>query len=134
MSSLKKRNSKPINIRGSLPVKAVISPWWESVKDFLSSGEFIGKVFTIEEIAALVPKYPDGRSVRPRAASRRLKPILELISRGPNGSLGKGATYKIIGKPVKVEVKMNSAETNVILSDDEYIQASIARIIGEKKK
>ncbi|MBV9125677.1 MAG: hypothetical protein JO112_20195 [Planctomycetes bacterium] len=44
----------------------------------------------------MVPRYPDGRMPRPRTVVRRLAPVLELVSRGPNGSLGRGSTWRVV--------------------------------------
>lgn len=52
---------------------------------------------TSEELADLMPDYYNGRRPRPATTVRRLRPCLELVERGPNGSLTRGARYRIIG-------------------------------------
>jgi hypothetical protein len=79
---------------------------------------------TIEELTERLPCYPDGRRPRPRAAARRLVHILELVCRGPNGSLGHGATYRIVRPPEPVPEHT--------LIDDDWIQQSVERMLGKK--
>lgn len=86
----------------------------------------VGSQVTIEELTSSLPCYPDGRRPRPRAAARRLRPILEVVARGPNGSLGKGAVYRVV-RPAEGLIP---PEHNLI--DDAWLQESVARIVGKK--
>lgn len=69
----------------------------------------------------MVPDYPDGRRPRPRTVARRLSPILTLVSRGPNGSLGRGATYRV--------VPSREVGPDDIPSDDEWLTAAAAKVV-----
>lgn len=53
-------------------------------------------MLTGEELAALMPEYRPGRRPRPAATVRRLAPCLELVERGPNKSLTRGARYLVV--------------------------------------
>lgn len=53
-------------------------------------------MLTGEELADLMPEYRPGRRPRPSATVRRLAPCLELVERGPNRSLTRGARYRIV--------------------------------------
>lgn len=94
--------------RAALPLKRQPatgdSPWWRWVaREIASRPGWLGTIRTIEEIVQSLPRYPDGRQVmRGRVAARRLSDALELVSRGPNGSLGIGATYRIVMPPTDV--------------------------------
>lgn len=97
------------------------SPWWVTVASELSASEGLwGRDLTVEELAQMVPPYPDGRRARPRTVARRLARILQLISRGPNGSLGRGAVYRIVPN---VAVGPETVET-----DDEWLAEAAARV------
>lgn len=74
----------------------------------------------MEELTQIVPDYPDGRRPRPRTVARRLAPVLTLIERGPNGSLGRGATYRI--------VPGRSVGPDDIPSDDEWLLQAADRV------
>ena len=58
----------------------------------------VGETYSISDLTEMMPCYPDGRKARPRTVSRRLLELgaIELVERGPNGSLSRGATYKIL--------------------------------------
>lgn len=87
--------------------------------EIVSRPGWIGSLRTIEEITASLPRYPDGRSVmRGRVVARRLEPILKLVSRGPNGSLGIGALYSIVEPPPEPVVHE--------LVDDVWIQDAVS--------
>ncbi len=91
------RGKSPSSLTGRLPVSSMESPWWDAVaSELIKRTGLVGQVISIEELTAMIPDYPDGGRCRPRAAARRLSAILELVERGPNGSRGKGATYRIV--------------------------------------
>ena len=99
------------------------SPWWATVCSELSfRSDLVGRDLTVEELTQTVPDYPNGRRPRARTVARRLAPILTLVSRGPNGSLGRGAVYRIIpGREVGPED---------IPTDDEWLLEAAARMAG----
>lgn len=78
----------------------------------------------------MCPMYPDGRTVRPRAAARRLLEMnaIELIERGPNGSLGRGAKYKVLPEP-----SLAPAGDPVVENAD-YLEKAVERMTREKGK
>jgi hypothetical protein len=81
----------------------------------------------------MVSAYPDGRRVRPRTVSRRLAPILELIERGPNGSRGRGATYRIRPLPTQGEPsERTDVPDDVIGSDHQWLLEQVERMTGGK--
>ena len=61
----------------------------------------MGKVVSVDELVALIVGLPgaDPPRVRNHTVVRRLRPILELVERGPNGSLSRGASYRIVQPP-----------------------------------
>lgn len=79
---------------------------------------------SIEELTEGLPCYPDGRRPRPRAAARRLRHVLQLVERGPNGSLGRGARYTVLPPPREAPEHL--------LIDDDWLLQSVARIVGKK--
>lgn len=85
----------------------------------------VGTEVTIEALTESLPSYPDGRRPRARAAARRLRSILELVSRGPNGSRGKGAVYRIVRPPEQAPVEHS-------LIDEDWLKESIERIVEKK--
>ena len=119
----------PSSLTGRLPVSSDESPWWDSVAAALCAREdLLGRVMSIEDIAALVPSYPDGRRPRPRAASRRLRPILELVERGPNGSLGRGATYRIVAPGPMAPVGRADVDDDEITPADDWLCDAVGRM------
>lgn len=126
------RGRPPSSLTGQVSVRATESPWWDSVAALLASREDLrGRTLAIEEIAALVPPYPDGRRVRPRAAARRLRPILELVERGPNGSLGRGATYRIVPPVARPPVGRDDIEDEGIAPADDWLNDAVKRMTRE---
>lgn len=118
--------SPPDWVTAKRPPVSGDSPWWQQVaQELLTREDLVGKELTIEEVTAMLPCYPDGRRPRPRAAARRLKAVLKLVSRGPNGSLGKGAVYKVV-KPQEQPAVEHP------LIDEEWLRQSVERIIGKK--
>jgi hypothetical protein len=92
------RGRPPSTLTGQLPVSGD-SPWWRRIaSEICHDLDLVGRPLTIEEITQTLPRYPDGRRIRPRTAARRLLEYgaIELVERGPNGSLGRGAKYKIL--------------------------------------
>ena len=136
---MKKKNLKgspPPTLTGQIPVSSLDSQWWDQIALRVSSDtNLIGKVFTIEELSQMnILRYKDGAYPRGKTIARRLKPILELISRGPNGSLGKGAIYKIKGAIiVKEDIQIRGDIKNVeIAVADEWLKESIERMTKGK--
>lgn len=84
----------------------------------------VGRVLSIEDLTQMIPSYPDGRRPRSRTVARRMSPVLELVERGPNGSRGKGATYRIL--PSRAEV----TDGEPIAKDDEWLLAAVERMTG----
>lgn len=112
-------------VRAKRPPVKGDSPWWRDVaQELITRPGLVGSQLTIEAITEMVPCYPDGRQVRPRAVARRLAGILELVSRGPNGSLGRGAVYRIIRPRVPTPEHA--------LVDDEWLRLSVERMLGKK--
>ncbi len=112
--------------RKTAPVSALDPPWWRrAAQEILDMPGMVGTTVSIEDLTRALPCYPDGRRPRPRAAARRLAPILELVSRGPNGSLGKGASYRIVEPDVDDIVEHGWI-------DEEWIAEGIERMMGQK--
>jgi len=131
----KARGAPPKTLTGQLAVKALVSPWWEWVASEISlSPEFVGKVFSIEELSQMIPAYPDGRRPRPRTVARRLRPVLELVERGPNGSRGIGAKYRVIpAAQTPVDETGADGADELISVDEEWLLGSIKKMTGGGK-
>lgn len=125
----KRRGGPPLKLTGQNPVSGE-SPWWIAVaKDLFSKPGMIGKIVSIEELTAMIPDYPDGRRPRPRAVARRLKPYIDVISRGPRGSLGKKSTFIIRSFPNE------PIREDAIRQDDEWLLESVMKMtemVGKK--
>lgn len=123
------KGSPPSKLTGQLSVSSVDSPWWDSVgESLLNSKEFLGREFTIEELTALMPDYPNGARPRAHAVSRRLRRFMEIVHRGPNGSRSRGARYLIVGCKPKPKIE------DAINRDDDWILKSVEKMTKEKKK
>lgn len=110
------------------------SPWWERVReDLLSAPGNIGRELTIEQLTLEVPAYGTGHRPRGRTVARRLSPILELVSRGPNGSRGIGATYRIHRPDVLVSSARKDVPDEVVTVNDEWLDAAITKMIGDEE-
>lgn len=96
------------------------------MSELSSPGSLGGQVLSIEEITERVPSYPDGRRPRPRAVARRLRPVLELVERGPNGSRGKGATYRILTP------RTEEPSEDAVVADLDWLEAAARRMTKEK--
>jgi hypothetical protein len=123
----------PPTLTGQLPVSSDNSPWWDEVKSSLGSyGILVGSIYTIEEISQMIPSYPDGRRPRPRTVARRLNELqaLELIERGPNGSLGREARYKIL--PERPQAPAEDVEP--MLDNAEFLANAVERMTKERKR
>lgn len=96
-----------------------------------SFGVVVGSTFTIEEITQMWPSYPDGRRPRSRTVARRLLELnaIELVERGPNGSLGKGARYKIL--PERPSPPAGDVEQ---IDNDDYLEKAVERMTRERKR
>jgi hypothetical protein len=99
-----------------------------------SDPTMVGKVVTIEELSQMdVVKYEGGASPRGRTVARRLKPILELLERGPNGSLGIGAIYRIKSREVaEISSGRSDIDDNEISVASDWLQESIERMTKGK--
>lgn len=119
-----------------MPVSAEHSPWWAQVEsDLHLSPGMVGKVVSTEELVQIIPAYPDGRRPRARAAVRRLRRILELVERGPNGSLSRGAKYRIVPL-IQTPSVMDSIDPEldtVVELDLDWLEQSIERMTTSKK-
>jgi hypothetical protein len=127
----KAKGKPPSTLTGQLPVSADDSPWWREMASTVSKqGERVGTTWTIEEITQMIPDYPDGRRPRPRTVSRRLLELgtIELIERGPNGSLGKCAKYRILP-----ELPPAPAAGPVVENED-YLAKAVERMTKTKGK
>lgn len=99
------------------------SPWWARVASELSRRrDLVGRHLTMEELTQIVPDYPDGRRPRPRTVARRLAPVLTLITRGPNGSLGRGSTWSVVPN--------REVGPDEILTDEEWLLEAAERAAG----
>lgn len=93
----------------------------------------IGRTLPIEDLTEMVPSYPDGRRPRARAVAHRMAPMLELVSRGPNGSLSRGAVYRVVSPPpVPDPVGRQDVDDVVIGCDDDWILEQIERMTKGK--
>ena len=122
---MKRKGAPPKSLTGQVSVKSIDSPWWDSIAVHLSSN-FLGQTMSVEELASKIPPYPTGSRVKTRTVARRLKKILQLVERGPNRSLGNGATYKVlplVSPQVEGEVE--------ITSDDDWLEQQIRRMTCE---
>lgn len=97
------------------------------MSEIISSGKLVGATLLIADIVQTLPSYPDGRRPRPRTAARRLAPILQLVSRGPNGSLGNGATYRIV-PPIIPGLPLHTQDIVEIPHDEEWLLQSIEKM------
>lgn len=99
----------------------------------MARGDLTGRTVSIEELVALVPSYPDGRRPRARAAARRLRSILELVERGPNGSLGRGAKYRIAASvPPRPAAGREDIEDETIASADDWLADAVRRMTSDE--
>lgn len=117
-----------------MPVSSLDSPWWEGVSsELLARPDLVGRTLTIEELAQTVPSYPDGRRPRTRAVARRLRPILELVERGPNGSLSRGATYRIRAPQPRAEaVPITETPDDELKPNVDWLEEQVRRMTGGK--
>lgn len=88
------------------------------------------KAYTIDEITQMIPDYPDGRRPKPRTVARRLLEYgaIELVERGPNGSLGKGAKYKILP-----ERSLPPAAGSEMIENSDYLEQAVERMTRGKR-
>ena len=92
----------------------------------------VGRTLTIEEFSQMVPLYPGGTRPRTRTVARRMAPILELVERGPNGSRGRGATYRIKAPVIVESAGRNDINDVVIGSDEKWLLEQIERMTKGK--
>jgi hypothetical protein len=127
------RGAPPANLTGGRRIRSLDSPWWDRVTTEIGlHPDLVGRTLTIEEITQLVPSYPDGRRPRPMAVARRMRCILELASRGPNGSRSRGARYRILAIPTPTPVAREDVEDIVIRSDRKWLLEQIERMTKGK--
>jgi hypothetical protein len=121
------KGGPPRKLTGQVPTSGD-SPWWSRVASEISSPDRLGgKTLTIEELAQTISSYPDGRPIRPRTVARRLRSVLRLVSRGPNGSLGRGAVYTVVPLPPPEEMTEDSIPTDL-----EWLEMAVEKMIGKK--
>lgn len=96
--------------------------------ELLSRPGMVGRELSIEELTALVPDYPDGGRPRSRAVARRLRPIIELLDRGPNGSRGRGATYRIVANVRALPVGSPDVEEDAVRPDLDWLLGAVDRM------
>ncbi len=126
----KLKGEPPKVLTGPLPASSLDSPWWDQVMiDVTLSPGMVGRTISIEELTQIIPSYPDGRRPRPRTVARRLRSMMTLVERGPNGSRGRGATYRIDGRPIEKPV---DASDDLITFDDEWLNQSVEKMTKRK--
>jgi hypothetical protein len=132
---VKKKRTKgrpPSNLTGQLPVSGD-SPWWRSVASEVCKhlGPIYPQWIPIELLATCIQSYPDGRRPRVRTVARRLLEYgaIELVERGPNGSLSKGAKYKILP-----ERSLPPAMDSEMIDNAEFLEKAVERMTREKGK
>ncbi len=130
----KKKGSPPKILKGHIKVSIENSPWWDRVvSEVLLLPNIIGRTLSIEDLSQIVSAYPGGNKPRGRTVARRLAPILTLISRGPKGSLGIGATYTI--KNIDAEPASEiTAEFDALAPDDEWLKQSVKKMTTHSGK
>jgi hypothetical protein len=89
-------------------------------------------VVSIEELTQMVPTYPDGRRARPRAVVRRLRSILEVVQRGPNGSLSRGSVFRILPPQQEQACIPPPEDEDTVQTDQDWLLSSIERMTGGK--
>jgi hypothetical protein len=102
----------------------------------------VGRTLTIEELTQTLPSYEDGRRPRPRAAARRLlaRGAVELVLRGPNDSLGRGATYRVVEPIVQAAAvspppdwrPTTDAPDDELRPDMDWLEAAVERMTKPK--
>lgn len=123
----------PATLTGQVPVSSLESAWWDHVMSWCTGeGGLVGRTLSIEELSGVIPSYPDGRRARPRTVARRLRPILELVERGPNGSRGRGATYRVMAIPVPPDLKeREDVGDDEIAPASDWLDEAVRRMTGE---
>jgi hypothetical protein len=128
------KGAPPVKLTGQMPVSSLESDHWDRImSEITGPGGLVGRTLTIEELAGLIPTYPGGRRARGRTIARRMRPVLELIERGPNGSRGRGATYRVIARAEAVPAGSPDIEDQEISTDDDWLLRSVAKMTGETK-
>ena len=124
----------PPNLTGGVRVRSLDSPWWTGVmSELLLVPGLVGQTLTIEELTQMVPPYPDGKRPRSRTVARRLASILELVSKGPNGSRGHGATYRVTAPPsIGGSIGRQDVVDVVIGSDAKWLLEQVERMTKGK--
>lgn len=124
------KGKAPSTLTGQLPVSGE-SPWWRSVASELTSTQvLVGHTFSIERLTELISAYPDGRRPRTRTVARRLLELnaIELVERGPNGSKGKGAKYKILPE------SSLAPAGDPLIDNEDFLEKAVERMTREKRK
>lgn len=126
---MRTKGKPPSTLTGQLPVSGD-SPWWRTVASEMCNSSLEGNTYHIEALALLVPLYPDGRRPRERTVARRLLELnaIELVERGPNGSLGKGAKYKILP-----ERSLPPAAESEMIENSDYLEQAVERMTKGKR-
>lgn len=78
----------------------------------------------------MIPDYPDGRRPRQRTVARRMLELgaIQLLERGPNGSLGKGATYRILPE------QPPAPAAGPVVENEDYLAKAVERMTRTKGK
>lgn len=119
-------------LTGTSPVAALVSPWWDHVASEMTSRPgLVGTTLSIEALTQMTPDYPNGTRPRPKTVARRLRRILHLVERGPNGARGTGALYLVVGLPVAPEVNP-ALETEVLQPDLTWLSDAAARMMTKR--
>lgn len=126
------RGMPPARLTGGSRVRSLDSPWWDLVmSELVAVPGLVGRTLSIEEIAGMVLSYPDGRRPRARTVARRLAPILELVERGPNGSKGRGASYRVLDlPPTREPIGRDDVVDTEISSDMKWLLEQVERMTG----
>ena len=107
------------------------SPWWAEVSRYLPRyGAKVGEVYGISELTEMMPCYPTGNHARPHTVARRLLELnaIELVERGPNGSLSRGARYRILPE----RAILPPAE-DPVMDNADFLEKAVERMTREMK-
>ena len=98
------------------------------LSELSSREDLVDTLVTCEGLVALIEGSPlsDGRRVRTMNVVRRLAPMLELVERGPNRSLSRGATYRIVRPP--------SPPETLEIGGDGWLETAIDKMCGKVKR
>lgn len=77
----------------------------------------------------MIPDYPTGTRPRTRTIARRLEEYgaIELVERGPNGSKGKGARYRILPE------RPPTPAAEPVIDNADYLEDAVERMTKGKR-